>query len=234
MKTLFIPVKYKKELGKDFLERLLQGLEGKNRIGLFTTVQFLEQLNQLEAFLKKSGKKVVIGKSSFRALEQGQVLGCDPIAGTSIEADVDVFVYLGSGHFHPIAVALKTSKQILIANPLTDEISELDRQEVERMKNMKKRMLSEFSKAKKIGILVCTKPGQYDIKAAEEAEKMLEAKGKHVYMFMFETLVPEDLLNFNDIEAWVNTACPRIAVDDAERIGRPIVDLEDLKIKRKC
>ena len=232
MKMLFVPVNYKKSLESDFLERLLARLDGKKRIGIFTTVQFLDQLKQLGAFLKKNGKKVVIGKSNFRALERGQVLGCDPMAGAGIDANVDVFVYLGSGHFHPIAVALKTTKQILVANPLTDGISELDRAEVERMKNMKKQMLSEFSKAKKIGILVCTKPGQYDIKAAEKAEKMLEAKGKKVYMFMFETLNPEELLNFNDIEAWVNTACPRIAIDDAERIGRPIVDLEDLGIKR--
>jgi len=233
MKMLFIPVTYAKPLADRLFSSILAKLKDKKRIGIFTTVQFLEQLKQLEKFLKKEGKTVLIGKSTFRASEVGQVLGCDPMAGTSIEAKVDAFVYLGSGKFHPLAVALKTSKQIVIANPITGEISELSKEEIERLKNAKKRMLSEFSKAKKIGILVCTKPGQCDLKAAEEAEKLLEAKGKNVYMFMFETLNPEELLNFIDVEAWVNTACPRIAIDDFERIGRPIVDIEDLGIKRR-
>jgi len=228
MRVLFVPVKYDKSLENSFLEHILSNIRENKKIGIFTTVQFLDQFEQLDKFLKKNGKIVVVGNSNYRASVKGQVLGCDPMAGTSIEAKVDCFVYLGSGIFHPLSVALKTNKEIIIANPLTNEVSMLDKSKVEQLKNAKKRMLSEFSKAKKVGILVCTKPGQYDLKAAEEAEKKLKSKGKKCYMFLFDILNPEELINFNDIEAWVNTACPRIAVDDAERFSRPVVNIDDI------
>jgi 2-(3-amino-3-carboxypropyl)histidine synthase len=232
MRVLFVPVKYRKSLENTFLEDILSNIKEKKKIGIFTTIQFLNQIEQLDKFLKKNGKTVIIGKSNYRASEKGQVLGCDPMAGTSIEAKVDCFVYLGSGFFHPLSVALKTNKEIIIANPLTNEVSMLDKSKVEQLRNAKKRMLNEFSKAKKVGILVCTKFGQYDLKAAEETEKKLNAKGKKAYIFLFDTLNPEELINFNNIEAWVNTACPRISIDDAERIGKPIIDIEDLGIER--
>lgn len=228
MKIIFAPVKYTKELEHSFMENLLNKLGNNKKIGLVTTVQFLDQLKQLTKFLKENGKKVVTGKPN-KALEKGQILGCDLSAAISIERNVDCFVYLGSGLFHPLGLGLKTSKQIIIANPLTNEISEISKEQVEFFKNTKKKMLNSFNFAKKIGILVCTKTGQYNLKAALKAKKFLEGKGKKVYIFMFDTLVPEDLINFSDIEAWLNTACPRIAIDDAERIGKPIVNLEDIQ-----
>ena len=37
-----------------------------------------------------------------------------------------------------------------------------------------------------------------------------------------------DLENFNFIEMWVNTACPRIGYDDMLAQEKPIVDLSDI------
>lgn len=233
MQTLFIPVEYNKPLGSKFLVSLLAKLGDNKRVGLFTTVQFLKQFEQLESFLKENGKDINVGESDYRALKRGQVLGCDPKAALVNEANVDCYVYLGSGVFHPLGVALKTEKPVFIANPLSGEVEQMSPELIRSYKIRIKDMLREFWKKQKIGILVCTKPGQSDPIAAEEARKMLESKGKQVYMFLFETIVPEELLNFNDVEAWVNTACHRITTDDAERVGRPIVEIEDIGIKRR-
>jgi 2-(3-amino-3-carboxypropyl)histidine synthase len=89
-------------------------------------------------------------------------------------------------------------------------------------------MLNKFSKAKTIGILISSKPGQENLKSAEVVKEQLEKKGKKVYMFYFDTLIPEELLNFPQIEAWVNTACPRISIDDIERFDKPVVDAKDI------
>ena len=233
MQTLFVPVEYNKKLGSKLLRALLVSLGKNKRIGVFTTVQFLKQMVQLETFLKENGKEIAVGQSGYRALKRGQVLGCDPAAALAVEKDADCFVYLGSGIFHPLGVALKTEKQIFIANPLSGEVELMSSELIRGYKIRLKDMIREFWKKKKIGILVCTKPGQSDPIAAEEARKMLEAKGRQVYMFMFETVIPEELLNFNDVEAWVNTACHRITTDDSERVGRPIVEIEDIGIKRR-
>ena len=59
----------------------------------------------------------------------------------------------------------------------------------------------------KIGILVSTKPGQYNLKEAIKIKKQIK---KESYIFFFNKLEEFELENFPDIEYWINTACPRI------------------------
>ena len=219
METLFIPAYYKKELEKEFLEKISE-IPFK-KIGLFTTVQFLNQLKQLEKSLQEAGKEVFIGKT-------GQVLGCNISSPKSIESEVECFVYLGSGKFHQLNLAIQTDKPIYQANPITKQISELDKKELERYQIVKRETVKKAKSAKVFGILVSTKPGQFNLELAEKTKKQLEAKEKEAHIFVFETIDPNELLNFPQIQAWINTACPRIALDDIERFDKPIINPEDL------
>jgi 2-(3-amino-3-carboxypropyl)histidine synthase len=219
MKLIYIPCSYKKELSAEFLSNLKANLLNFKKIGTFTTVQFLPQIRQLEAFLRKNKKTVHSG---------GQVLGCNPLGPLKIAAEVDAFVYLGSGKFHPIAVAMQTSKPIFVANPLTSEVAKLSEEERLLYLRVKEQRLKEAISAKIFGILVSTKPGQNNMKSAKEIAAKIEKRGKKAYIFVFETLIPESLLDFPQIEAWVNTACPRIAIDDFERFDMPVVNADEL------
>jgi len=42
--------------------------------------------------------------------------------------------------------------------------------------------------------------------------------------------VPDKLLDFTDIEAFVDTACPRLALDDPERFSKPIVTRDEIMV----
>ena len=226
MEVVFIPVKYKKKLSKEFMEKIAE--ISCDKVGIFTTIQFIDQLNQLEEFLKNKGKQVFVGNPTYRAIEKGQVLGCDITSPLSVSKNVDCYVYLGSGYFHSISLSLELDKPIFQANPITEIVNPVNQSEVERYKKLRKETISKAKKAKVYGILVCTKPGQYALELAKEIKKKIEEKGKKAYIFMFETLSPESLLDFQDIEAWINTACPRIAIDDIERFDRPIINPGDL------
>jgi 2-(3-amino-3-carboxypropyl)histidine synthase len=217
MEIVFIPTKYKHDLNEEFLGKVAE-IPFK-KLGIFTTVQFLNQLKQLEKFLKKDKKTVYSG---------GQILGCNPTGPLKIAKNVDAFVYLGSGIFHPLAVALETEKPIFIANPLTGIVNLLNKEDIERYKIQRKQTISRAKNAKIYGILVCTKKGQCNAKLAKEIKQKIEKKGKKAYIFIFETLIPESLMDFPQIEAWINTACPRIAIDDAERFDKPVVNWGDL------
>ncbi|MEO2154873.1 MAG: diphthamide synthesis protein [Nanoarchaeota archaeon] len=59
-----------------------------------------------------------------------------------------------------------------------------------------------------IGIIISLKPGQNNLYLAEKLKKILEKKGKNIYLFLFDNV--ENLEDFNFIELWINTACPRI------------------------
>ncbi len=226
MKKVFIPVKYKKLLTKKFMHEINKKI--CHKVGLFTTTQFTNQLNQLKEFLENEGKEIFVGISNYKAIEKGQVLGCDIESPLSISEKVDCFVYLGTGYFHSILVSIETNKQVFQANPVAEFIKEIDETEIERYKILKKSTISNAKKAKKLGILVCTKFGQENLELAKKIRAELIKNGKKSYIFLFETLNPEELLNFPDIEAWINTACPRISIDDIERFDKPIVNWEDM------
>lgn len=219
MEVLYIPCSYTKRLEKGLLSETAANLIQFKKIGTFTTVQFLPQLKELENFLKKKGKKI---------FSCGQVLGCNPSGPISFAKEVDAFVYLGSGKFHPIAVALQTSKPIFVANPLTKEVSKLSDDDRLLYLRVKERRMKEAAGAKIFGILVSTKPGQNNIKAALSLKAKLEKAGRKAHILVFETLMPESLLDFPQIDAWVNTACPRIAIDDFERFDKPIVNSDEI------
>lgn len=184
MKKLFIPAKSLIDIDK-----VLKKFKEKGKIGVITTIQFLDQVKKL--------KKFVFG---------GQILGCNIKNAEKINKKVNAFLYIGSGKFHPLLVAAKLKKPVYIANPLTNEISRVSKEEIENFKKRKKGAVLRFLNSKKFGILVSTKPGQNNLKNAVNLEKRL----KNSFIFITNEIRQEYLDNFPDIECWINTACPRI------------------------
>lgn len=165
------------------------------KIGVVTTIQHLHKLDEVISQLKE-------------AVKGGQVLGCNADSAKQISDNVDAFLFIGSGEFHPIAVALETGKKVFKWNPDTKQLSIVKEEDVEKYRRRKQGALIRFLSSDRIGILVSVKHGQNRIqKALELAAK----KDKEYYIFAFDTLNISDLENFPFIQCWVNTACPRIA-----------------------
>src|SRR3989344_1588884 len=126
MKIVFIPTKYtgKVELDKLELDKL------PKKIGIVTTAQFLDKSKYIIKYLEKNQKEVFIDKDKQK--NKGQILGCDVSAAIKIQDKVDAFLYIGSGRFHPIGVALKTNKDVFCFNPTTNIFSKLYEKEIEK------------------------------------------------------------------------------------------------------
>jgi 2-(3-amino-3-carboxypropyl)histidine synthase len=197
MRGIFIEAKSNADI-KKAVERAIKLLP--NKVGIVTTAQHKHKLNEIKKILEKNKIKAEIG---------GQILGCDASAARKIKDKVDAFLYVGSGRFHPIEVQLKTGKKVIMANPLTDEAKQLEKQEIERLEKQQKGALVKFLSSKQVGIIVSSKPGQNKLKKAFELKKKL--KDKNCYIFAADTIDPAEFENFPFIESWVNTACPRFA-----------------------
>lgn len=200
MKTVFIEAK--STLGK--VEFDTSGLPKK--VGIVTTIQYLSDMKKVVDFLWKKEIKAVVA---------GQVLGCDASAAEKHSAEVDAFLYIGTGEFHPIGVALKVNKPVFVLHPESMVMKRLNDDDIERIKKKKKGMLAKFHTSNKIGVLVTTKKGQSTVQASMDSIKTLEEAfpDKRFYLFLGETLDFAELDNFNFIECWVNTMCPRIMED---------------------
>ena len=194
------------------------------RIGLATTVQFLDYVDEIKSLLEAKGIEIYVDKK--RQKYEGQLLGCDSGAAEKVNDKVDAFLYVGTGVFHPLAIALNIEKEVYCYDPLNAIMSKIDRQQVEKYNRKRKAAYVKFLHSKEIGMLVSLKPGQNNFKKAMELKNQF--RDKNFYIFVFDTLDFSQIENFPFVECWVNTACNRI-LDDYEKFPKPLADLSDIE-----
>lgn len=217
MKVIFIEGKYNKKINvnKNEIDKL------PARIGLVGTVQFVDNLDSIRNILIKNNKKVIVGKGKQKY--KGQILGCDVSSAFKIRDKVDAFLYVGDGKFHPVEIAMKTGKDVFILNPFNNKIIKLNENEIIKIKKKIKSSYVKFLHSENVGVLISTKPRQYyDINKIKKIES--KYKDKKFYYLLFDTLNVNELDNFNFIECFVNTACPRLR----ENIEKPVVNVEEI------
>ncbi|RLG20021.1 diphthamide biosynthesis enzyme Dph2 [Candidatus Micrarchaeota archaeon] len=203
------------------MKKALKKLKKYKRIGLLTTVQHVHQIPELREALEKAGKQVKLGKGRLAKYE-GQVLGCDAGAASSIADGVDAFLYFGGGEFHPGGVNVE--KPLLIANPFSKAVEWFD---LKRNEKFRKGRLTRALLAKTFGILVSTKAGQFNVEIAQEAKRKIEEQGKRAEILVSNYIDFDALQNFRSFDAYINTACPRLR-DDQERAKAPVLNMDDL------
>ena len=176
------------------------------KLGIVTTIQHLHEMKKVVDYLWKKEIKTVVC---------GQVLGCDAGAAVKHKDDVDAFLYVGTGEFHPIGVALQTGKDVFVLNPGSMKVRKLGDDEVEKIMKKKKGMLAKFHNSSVIGVLLTTKQGQAEVQGGLKRAKNLEKKypEKKFYYFICDTLDFSELENFPFVECWLNTMCPRVTED---------------------
>ncbi len=221
-KVIYIEARMPHDL-REVVEKAVPLLKTK-QVCLTTTVQHIHKLNQALEVLKQHGIDGIIGKASGRVKYPGQVLGCCYSAAKS--EDVDEYLFIGTGKFHPLGIALATGKRIVIADPVTGEASEIDPNPTLRRRFAS---ITRAEDAKRFAVLVSKKPGQKRMELARQIKAMGEEKGKEMILVYLDNIEPDKLLNLG-IEAAVSTACPRVALDDAAKYKIPILTPPEFEI----
>jgi arCOG04112 universal archaeal diphthamide biosynthesis domain protein len=201
---------------KDVVKLAVNDLKG-HKIGLITTVQHVHKLEDVASILEEHGKECVICAGDSKIAYPGQVLGCNFSAARKEECDE--YLYIGSGQFHPLGVSLATKKRVLIADPFVNELRDADSSRILRQRSA---AIAKSLDAEVFGIVVSTKPGQERMGLAEELKNMAKKHGKDAHIFTMDLVTPDQLLQFK-VDAFVNTACPRLAIDEVGRFHSPML-----------
>jgi len=224
-KVCFIETRSSVDITNAVIAALPQ-LPEKN-VGLLTTVQHVHQLENAKKILEDAGKSVVIGNGDSRVAHPGQILGCNFSAAHSSDTkNCDVFLYVGSGHFHPIGAALSSQKRVVCADPFTAEVFELNSRKFLMQRSA---VIGNAADAETFCILVSFKNGQYRKKLAESLKRKAQVHGKQAFLLFMDLVTPDQMLSFK-ADAFVNTACPRLAIDDSGRYPAPVLTPEEFEI----
>jgi 2-(3-amino-3-carboxypropyl)histidine synthase len=210
------------------VEQAIPLLSKWSKIGLATTVQHEQMLDHAREILVHAGKTVIIGDAG-RINYSGQVSGCDYSNVKSIANDVEAFLFIGGGQFHALGIALTTSKPTIIADPYEKRAYSID---AEAQKILKRRWacIEEAEHAKTFGVLVGLKPGQKRLDDALKIKEIVEKNGKTAYLFAVREILSEELMEFPAVDAYVNTACPRLSIDDASKFPKPVLTVNEFMV----
>jgi 2-(3-amino-3-carboxypropyl)histidine synthase len=201
-------------------------LDNYGSLGLVTTVQHVHTLDEVRGVLHKAGKRVAVGEPRGLAKYPGQVIGCDYSAAQSILDEAEAFLFIGGGKFHALGVALATGKPTVVADPYEQRAHSLDA-EVRRILKQRWANIHEAKGAENFGVIIGLKTGQKRMRDALRIKEKLEKGGRRATLLALREVVPEALMEFPKMEAFVNTACPRIGLDDASRFSKPILTYKE-------
>lgn len=203
-------------------------------IALYASVQFVQNLNAVKEQLAKENINIIASQPK-RAHVPSQLLGCDMfhdsfnLSGPQLQS-LDAYLYIGDGRFHPLALIytqrdVGTVKEIICYDPMRKAFSILGLDQVKKAFQRYNASLMKFLSARNIGVVISIKPGQEYLKRSFQLEEQYPEK--KFYYFVDDIISFHQLENFNFIEIWVNTACPRVGVDDQEKFAKGVINLTD-------
>ncbi|MFB6301558.1 MAG: diphthamide biosynthesis enzyme Dph2 [Haloferacaceae archaeon] len=182
-------------------------------VGLVTTAQHMNRFDEMCDWLEARGYEVHTRRGDERLTHEGQVLGCNY---ASADVPADTVLYVGGGKFHPLGLAMEhPEKHVVIADPVNNAVSVAD---TERFMKQRYAAVHKAMDAETWGVIYCTKIGQG---RWEIAEDILD-DNDDAYLITMDEVTPDRLRNF-DMDAFVNTGCPRITTDDGPQFHKPML-----------
>ena len=211
--------------------------KGYKVIALYAAVQFTHLLEPIMKQLDELGVKIISSKPA-RTNEKYQLLGCITYKeALRLEEEPEAFLYVGDGVFHPRALVLaqreeENFKEIIRYDPVADKLILMGKDDCEMIFKKYNASLAKFLMAENIGVLITIKPGQQQFRVSKKLKEVFP--DKNIYFFAEDTIDYTHLEDFNFIQSWVNSACPRIGFDDAVNLPIGMINITDaIRLARK-
>ena len=207
------------------LATLLASSGVPERLGLVASIQHIDLAEPLAQALRTKGYAVEIAAGDQRLAYAAQALGCNYTGAEATSARVDAFVFIGTGRFHPVGLAFAVDRPVYSVDPVQGQLEPpIDRAALIRGRQL---LVAQCFDARRFGVLVSSFVGQDRSGMAQVLVRKIREHGRTAELLLFGRLDPQDLVG-RDLDAYVNTACPRIALDDSALYPRPLLTPPEL------
>ena|SRR5487761_27052 len=195
------------------IEKAIEFLKSRNlkSVGVATFAQHIKELSKVQLALEESGIDAIIGKGMGQ-LQDGQIFGCEFYPAYNIRDQVQAMLLLGQSMFHALGLCLSTGKPTFMIDPYSMEIVDVQKSADDRLK----RAILSIYKAKdaeRFGVIIGLKEGQIMADQSVKIKEKLESLGKSAQLIALREVTSERIDSLTDIQAFVQTGCPRISVD---------------------
>lgn len=207
-----------------FVESVRLNFPVSTRLALVSTIQFVATLHKTAAELRSIGYSVEMPQS--KPLSPGEILGC---TAPRVRPHTTL-IYLGDGRFHLEAA--------MIANPRLrafkyDPYEKRFTRELyahREMRANRKAAIDRASGAQRFGLILGTLGRQGSRKVLEYMEQRIRAHGRECVIVLLSEVFPSKLALFDDVQAFVQVACPRLSIDWGTAFERPLLTPYELSV----
>lgn len=197
-------------------------LVGYRRIGLATFSQHMHELETAKRLFEEMGFEVSLGEENS-LLEGSQTFGCDFSTVYPLRSQVDAFCFLGQSEFHAVGLALASGKPTFMLDPYFNSVIDMKEAAEERLKRAVLAVYKALD-ARTFGVVTGLKEGQKMLGRSRWITKKLEMHGRKVVQLAMRDITADRLAPYRDVEAFVQTACPRISID-GYGFDRPVLSI---------
>jgi len=220
---LYIEARYEASI-EDLIKKSLKEIKDFQKIAIVCSVQHMHQIPIAEKILRENNKEVFISPKKGFAFYNGQVLGCEYNGLKSIKDKFDAILVIGN-NFHALGAALAIPKPVILIDPFNKEVYNMEKK---RLQIVRQRIIAinKVKDSRKIGIIIDNKPGQH-FGSAYYIKNKLEKDDKEVVLISMNEVTDDKLVNLYDIQAFIETACPRISIEDHARFSKPVINYRE-------
>lgn len=153
-------------------------------------------------------------------LSPGEILGC---TSPRLSLDEEAILYLGDGRFH--------LESIMIANPKVpafqynpySKVFSREYYDHSLMEKNRRDAILKASTAKTFGLILGTLGRQGSPKVMNFLKESMIKAGIRYTIVLLSEIFPEKLKLFEDVDAWVQVACPRLSIDWGTAFDKPVL-----------
>ncbi|PVD31728.1 hypothetical protein C0Q70_07146 [Pomacea canaliculata] len=209
-----------------FIETLRFNFEHGSHLALVSTIQFVAALQSAKQELSKD---FTILLPQCKPLSPGEILGC-----TSPHLHkADAIIYLGDGRFHLESIMIHNpSVPAYKYDPYNKEFTR-EYYDFDRMKANRQAAIAVASQAKRIGLVLGTLGRQGSPQVLETMKEQIIASGKECVTVLLSEVFPDKMKLFQDVDVWVQIACPRLSIDWGTAFEKPLLTPYELAVALK-
>lgn len=193
-----------------------------SRLAIMSTIQFAPALYELKEALDNdadplSSSRVIVPQA--KPLSPGEVLGCT--SPKLDEGTIDALIFVADGRFHLESAMIHNPSVPAFRYDPYSKIMTREHYDTQTMKSSRLLAVQTASTAKRFGVILGTLGRQGSTVLLERLEAKLLAAGRDYFTILLSEISPTKLALFskNDVEAWVQIACPRLSIDWSDGFG---------------
>lgn len=206
------------------LNTIRRNFEHGTRLALFGTIQFNPSIHSVRVKLSddSSGEKLIYCYTpQIKPLSKGEVLGC-----TSAYLDheqFDAMIYIGDGRFHLESAMIHNPKiPAYRYDPYSRKFTR-EGYDKKQMVEVRQNAIDIARSANKFGLILGALGRQGNPTTVAKLEERLKQQGKTVVKIILSEIFPQKVAMFDDIDAFVQVACPRLSIDWGYAFDKPLL-----------